>query len=550
MANNQLFRDFHLYSARTKVFLRQMPLTISIILIMVLTAVFYPATFTNPLFVSGLWAQAVLLGACLLVPWEKFSHRTTLLIPYLDFAGVALLRQGSIDSVASTGLLALFPVFWICTSAVARKRSVVACSTVILVMVWIPIVAGPGVVSLDMLAKPLVFPVMMLAFAITVSIMTHSMDSQRLVLRAKDAQLRTMLKNSQRGEALLNAVVNTVNVGLVAIDAAGNDLVVNSRQRTFHTLASPVKKYDPSAKDLLVFGPDKKTLLAQNSRPVYRAIRGESFSDVLVWVGTPENGRALSATARPMMDTDGAFYGSVVAFHDVTEMVAALAAKDDFVANISHEFRTPLTSILGFTGLLLEDDDVVRSEHAVKSLQIIERNAERLLGLVTDLLSAQSMTLKLARADLGPLVAHSLAAAAPAATENGVTLENLMSKELEVTADAGRIGQVLDNLISNAIKYSPNGGSVRVSAWESGNQVVCSVADTGMGMNDAEAAEAFTKFFRAGSVAKSAIPGLGLGLLITKAILELHGGTISLTSERGVGTTVQFSLPRYSPDQH
>jgi two-component system phosphate regulon sensor histidine kinase PhoR len=103
---------------------------------------------------------------------------------------------------------------------------------------------------------------------------------------------------------------------------------------------------------------------------------------------------------------------------------------------------------------------------------------------------------------------------------------------------------VLDNLISNAVKYSPDGGTVTVRAWTEGEELLCTIQDTGMGMNNTEQAEAFTKFFRAEPALQRAIPGLGLGLLITKSIVKMHGGTIGLQSAPGAGTTIRFTLPR------
>ena len=109
--------------------------------------------------------------------------------------------------------------------------------------------------------------------------------------------------------------------------------------------------------------------------------------------------------------------------------------------------------------------------------------------------------------------------------------------------DAARVSQVLDNLVSNAIKYSPDGGEVTVSLRSDDGTVVCSVSDTGMGMSKEDQEEVFTKFFRSQSVRNSAIPGVGLGLSISKAIVEAHGGQVSLYSEVGRGTTFTFAVP-------
>jgi two-component system phosphate regulon sensor histidine kinase PhoR len=114
---------------------------------------------------------------------------------------------------------------------------------------------------------------------------------------------------------------------------------------------------------------------------------------------------------------------------------------------------------------------------------------------------------------------------------------------MEAMIDAGRIGQVLDNLVSNAVKYSPDGGTVTVRAQARGTDLWCEVQDTGLGMSREEQLSLFTKFFRAKSAVQRAIPGIGLGLTIAKTIVAKHGGTLQVTSERGVGTTVGFLLP-------
>jgi two-component system phosphate regulon sensor histidine kinase PhoR len=245
-----------------------------------------------------------------------------------------------------------------------------------------------------------------------------------------------------------------------------------------------------------------------------------------------------------MRDQDGAFAGSVIVFSDVTDLVNALAAKDDFAANVSHEFRTPLTSILGYAELLLDDHDGVSESHR-EPLMIIRRNSERLLGLVSDLLASRSgqLIVNPQAVNVAELVRASISAALPRAAAAKVRLRAAVPERLEAHVDSGRMSQVLDNLVSNAIKYSPNGGDVVVSLESEGQDVVCQVRDTGMGMSDKDQAEVFTKFFRAGNVRNTSIPGVGLGLSITKAIVEAHGGSIQLRSALGEGTTFTVRVP-------
>ncbi|WP_434618352.1 ATP-binding protein [Arthrobacter sp. A5] len=542
--NALITRYFYQQSLRVRVVLTQLPLTITMALVGGLAAVFRPDALENSLFQIGLWGQVVLLLACLLIPWGRLPHPSFLVIPCLDFVALGFSREGSMNSLSGVGLLALFPVFWLAASGVARRAAVIGGTLATLLMVWIPIFLAPGPTTADQLSRPMILPLMMLAFAITVAVMTTSMDAQREQLEEKDSALRQALTASRDRERLLDAIVNTVSVGLVAVDADGHDVLMNRKQRLFHQLAAPSGETDPAEKDLLIFAADRRTPLTPPERPVARAVQGETFSQVLIWVGQGKESRALSVTARPIHGVDERAAGSVVAFYDVTELVAALTAKDDFVSNISHELRTPLTSILGYLSLALDDPSSLTKE-IVQYLKVAERNAERLLTLVTDLLSTASrtMAIKPRLTNLADIIEDSLDSAGPPAAENGVILVNNVREPLYATLDVGRIGQVLDNLISNAIKYSPDGGTVIVRAHTENDSVICEVQDHGMGMDTVEQSAAFSRFFRAGPALNRAIPGVGLGLLITKTIVENHGGTMHLRSEPGVGTTIGFTIP-------
>ncbi|WP_170835448.1 sensor histidine kinase [Arthrobacter alpinus] len=536
-----LKRHFYTRSLRMRVLLTQVPLTLTVLLTVGLAAAYYPMILADSRFVIGLWMQAAILALCLSVPWDKMPRGAFLLIPYLDLIAVGFIRDGSTQYITSVGLLALFPVFWLSASGFARKTAIVTSTLSTLLIVWVPLLLGEAKVTPELLAKPLVFPFMMMAFSITVVIMTASMDSQRAAIQAKDAELRTALKLSKQREQLLATVLDTVAVGIVVVDEGGHDQLMNATQDTIHALAMPVDIVDPQEKDLLLFGPGKVPLPA-DSRPVRRAVLGESFTNYQVWIGEEDQCRAISTTARTMLNEDGSSAGAVIAFHDNTEMMAALSAKDDFVANVSHEFRTPLTSILGYLAMILDDAERLPAD-INKFLAITQRNALRLNRLVSDLLTTDSMDVTPAMTDVSALIRQSVGSARPAAERNRVELAVNAPDQLWAMVDAGRIGQALDNLISNAIKYSPDGGTVTVSALINGSGLVLEVQDTGIGMNNAEQAQAFTKFFRADPALERSIPGLGLGLLITKTIVANHGGTISVCSQRKVGTTMRIELP-------
>jgi signal transduction histidine kinase len=219
--------------------------------------------------------------------------------------------------------------------------------------------------------------------------------------------------------------------------------------------------------------------------------------------------------------------------------------KDEFVSSVSHELRTPLTSISGYVELLLEDEPV---EERRSYLQIVERNADRLLGLVSDLLFAarlQDGRLELQRepVDLRSLVVEAVESARPRAESAQVTLVADADDVPSVDGEPTRLAQLLDNLVSNAIKFTPSGGRVSVRLRAASDTVRLEVSDTGIGMSAAERERLFERFYRAQSALERQIQGTGLGLYISRAIVDAHGGRIGVESEPGKGTCFVIDLP-------
>jgi signal transduction histidine kinase len=224
------------------------------------------------------------------------------------------------------------------------------------------------------------------------------------------------------------------------------------------------------------------------------------------------------------------------------------ALKDEFIASVSHELRTPLTSIRGYLELLqTEESENLRPEQR-EFLAIVDRNGERLLGLVSDLLfvaqiDAGRLELTLAETDLGRLVEQTVESGRPAAAEKGIRLNAEIEERSLVAGDRIRLAQLLDNLVSNALKFTPRGGLVRVSLRTSGAKAVLEVSDTGVGMPAKDQERLFDRFYRTPSARRQAVPGTGLGLSIAKAIVDAHEGTISVISSEGNGTVFRIELP-------
>jgi PAS domain S-box-containing protein len=220
--------------------------------------------------------------------------------------------------------------------------------------------------------------------------------------------------------------------------------------------------------------------------------------------------------------------------------------KDEFVALVSHELRTPLTSIRGYLELICDDENL--TDEQMRFLETIDRNAQRLQRVVGDLLfvaqvEAGKLSLEDGDVDLNTLVEEAVETARPAAATKSIALIADLGELPEIRGDRARLAQVLDNFISNGIKFTPTGGSVTVATHAQPGQVEIVVSDTGMGIPANELPLLFQRFFRAERATSAAITGTGLGLAIVKAIVTGHGGRIRVESEDGAGTTFRVILP-------
>ena len=227
--------------------------------------------------------------------------------------------------------------------------------------------------------------------------------------------------------------------------------------------------------------------------------------------------------------------------------------KTDFMATVSHELRTPLTSISGYLELLVDGDFGEVSDGQHVALDIIGRNATRLRGLIEDLLvlnkieisGLQAIAEEVAVRDLLRTVTETME---PVAAASGVRLIcPEVPDDLVVKVDRGQVERALINLGSNAVKFTPEGGEVVLTAERSGGSTIISVHDTGIGIPAADLARLSERFFRAGNATAAAIPGTGLGLAIVRAIVEGHGGELVIASVEGEGSTMQVVLPVAQP---
>ncbi|MCU1530186.1 MAG: sensor histidine kinase, partial [Frondihabitans sp.] len=267
------------------------------------------------------------------------------------------------------------------------------------------------------------------------------------------------------------------------------------------------------------------------------------------YVRTDRSTVSVSVAVTPRVDEDDVTVGYIFVATDVTQALEVARLKDEFVGLISHELRTPLSSILGYLELLRDDDEAPLSEEQLQYLGVAERNAHRLLRLVGDLLftaqvSSGKFPLDISRVVLNDVVAAAVESARPVGSASGVELVvHLPEDPIIVRADAVRLGQACDNLISNAIKFTPREGTVTVTLGSTDADALVTVLDTGMGIPAAELDQLYARFFRASTATRNAVPGVGLGLTITKAIVIAHEGELDVESEEGVGTAFSMSIP-------
>ncbi len=256
---------------------------------------------------------------------------------------------------------------------------------------------------------------------------------------------------------------------------------------------------------------------------------------------------AVGITYAPLLSPEGNLLNIIASVRDITHFREAEELKTIFISVISHELKTPVALIKGYVGTLRRDDVSWDREIVQDSLEVIEEEADRLTELIENLLDAsrlQAGGLSLNQCDLAfQVFAEKIATRFRTQTDRHTILVDFPPEFPVVVADEDRLGQVLSNLLSNAIKYSPDGGEIKISGQVRPEQVVICVRDQGPGIAPGDIPHIFDRFYRADSASRTT-KGAGLGLYLTRAIIEAHGGRIWVDPKPGDGARICFSLPR------
>ena len=347
-----------------------------------------------------------------------------------------------------------------------------------------------------------------------------------------DETIRTLTEERNLSTAILGSMVE----GVAVVNGSERLLFANQGFAGILNLRFPPKS--GSALVEIV----RQTELIEAVRNV---LHGESRVEAEIVTGTLRQ-KYFAATVASVRAGDT--LGAVVVLHDITELRRLERVRRDFVANVSHEFRTPLTAIQGFAETLLAGaiDD---AQNRVRFLEIILEHARRLARLTEDLLRLSQMDsdrleLEIDETSVSQIVDSCLATAQHRASENGLKLSvNIPENPPSVAGDQRRLAEVLQNLLDNARQYTLPGGEIVLSVEASESEVVFTVSDTGIGIPRVDQSRIFERFYRVDAARSREAGGTGLGLAIAKHLIEAHGGRIWVESEIGKGSHFHFSVP-------
>jgi len=386
---------------------------------------------------------------------------------------------------------------------------------------------GVGVLSLAiarLCARQIVQPVNSMDLdVLSPSAMYEELAPLLLRLDRQRLQIRQQMRDLARAHSELSAIMENMREGLVLLDRKSEVLSMNA------SAASILGTEGRTGVKLSELCHDEGV-----EELVQGAQEGRS-SDMILERGL-RTYRLLASPVTQQEETRGV----VLLMLDVTERYAAEASRREFTANVSHELKTPLTSISGYAEIIR--DGIARAEDMPAFAGRIHAEAKRLLALVNDIMELSKLDEKRGlgskeQVPLRPLLGRLQENLAPMAEDKGIAL-TLQAEDVQVRGYSTMLDEMFYNLMENAMKYTPAGGSVRVTAGTEGGKVVCRVADTGIGIPQEHQAHVFERFYRVDKSHSRQTGGTGLGLAIVKHAAQIHHAEVELESEPGRGTTM------------
>lgn len=358
------------------------------------------------------------------------------------------------------------------------------------------------------------------------------------VMNEMSVRIEEHLERISAEKNRLDTILSGMGEGLMVTDARGVITLVNPAFRALFAIPEEV---------------EGKPLMEITRHPAlhdaFRAVvvtHGERLEEITIPLG--EEKTVLTHWV-PLME-DGKIQGVVAVFHDISNLRKLEKVRRDFVANVSHELRTPVTVIKGYAEALLDGVLAADTERAERFVEIIHRHAERLASLIGNLLALAELesgerSLNLAPLQLEGAVRQAVSLLEQKGHAKGIAITWSGAADLPpVLADRGKLEQVLINLLDNAVKYTPENGTVTVSAKAEEELVEIAVTDTGIGIPPKDLPRIFERFYRVDAARSRDEGGTGLGLSIVKHIVQLHGGNVAVASTPGKGSTFSFTLKK------
>ncbi len=519
------------------IWLWQLSLAGVVVLLSLVVLGIAPELFARATTAAGVGLTIAMTVIAMTVPWARVSSRVIALVPLVDVFAIGLLAYGS---DLRFGFLWVFPVAWIATHYSVRWL----CGILAFIAAIIVVDAVTHEPSAFSTLRFVIVVVSLTFLGITIHTGARKTRAVTRLLRRQTARLQTTLTRVRAQERRVNQMLNGLDAAIARVDRDGRLLGANESLLALYGLDRRDTSRPGSSVEYDVKG---GTALREQDRPFARAARGELFSDYRLWLFDAEGTwHALTASTRELAHAPTEPATTLVVITDISDAVSADDARRTLARTVTHELANPLTAIIGYTDLLLAEDLGARNH---ERLELIDAAGARMETLIAEVLQAGGRE-RVAeepwrRVDLGELVAASVESFAPAAAAGDVDIAFGGDEPAPVVADAFRLRQVFDNLISNAVKYTPRAGKVTVDVAPDAG---VTIRDTGIGIAAEDLPHIYDDYFRAETARESGRPGTGLGLGIVRGIVEQHEGSLEIASTPGAGTTVTVRLPLAQPE--
>lgn len=355
------------------------------------------------------------------------------------------------------------------------------------------------------------------------------------------AKLKTVLQEMSNEKQKMDTIIEYMADGLIAATKEGQIIHINS-------------------KALEMLGIDEEVCTAENFNQLFTSYDDQFKIEKLLekeedWAGNKiidiNNESILQASYAPFMDQNGDIEGIIILLQDVTEHQKLESMRKEFVANVSHELKTPLTTIKSYTETLL-DGIIDDRDLSVNFLRVVDSETERMARLVRDLLQLSGLDFQQSKwnkkaVDLRKII-EEIILKLDVSVKNKkqqvhLSLNNLKENDTMIYADKDRIGQAILNLLGNSIKYTPEGGHIKIDICIREDKLILGIEDNGIGIPEKDLERIFERFYRVDKARARELGGTGLGLSIAKEIIEAHEGTIEIFSQEGKGTKTVIRLP-------